>query len=68
MPDQPPRLVLIGHVGWARNETHGGTRVSLGGSGYAAAFAASLVLPGRVGLVAQLGPDLAEQGAAPAAG
>lgn len=62
MPDQPPRLVLIGHVGWARNETHGGTRVSLGGSGYAAAFAASLVLPGRVGLVAQLGPDLAEQG------
>jgi sugar/nucleoside kinase (ribokinase family) len=62
MPDQQPSLVLIGHVGWARNETHGGTRVSLGGSGYAATFAASLILPGRVGLVAQLGPDLAEQG------
>ena len=62
MPDQPPRLVLIGHVGWATNETPSGTRVSLGGSGYAAAFAASLILPGRVGLVAQLGPDLAEHG------
>ena len=62
MPDQPPSLVLIGHVGWATNETLSGTRVSLGGSGYAAAFAASLILPGRVGLVAQLGPDLAEHG------
>lgn len=62
MPDQPPRLVLIGHVGWATNETTCGTRVSLGGSGYAAAFAASLILPGRVGLVAQVGPDLAAEG------
>jgi sugar/nucleoside kinase (ribokinase family) len=62
MPDQPPSLVLIGHVGWATNETPSGTRVSLGGSGYAAAFAASLILPGRAGLVAQLGPDLAEHG------
>jgi sugar/nucleoside kinase (ribokinase family) len=59
MPDQQPTLVLIGHVGWAENETTSGTRVSLGGSGYAAAFAASLILPGRVGLVAQVGPDLA---------
>lgn len=62
MPDQPPRLVLIGHVGWATNETASGIQVSLGGSGYAAAFAASLIWPGRVGLVAQVGPDLAEQG------
>jgi sugar/nucleoside kinase (ribokinase family) len=62
MPDQPPSLVLIGHVGWATNETATGTRVSLGGSGYAAAFAASLVLPGQVGLVAQVGPDLAGPG------
>jgi sugar/nucleoside kinase (ribokinase family) len=62
MPDQPPSLVLIGHVGWATNKTAGGTQVSLGGSGYAAAFAASLIVPGRVGLVAQVGPDLAEQG------
>lgn len=59
MPDQPPSLVLVGHVGWATNETTSGTRVSLGGSGYAAAYAASLVLPGRVGLAAQVGPDLA---------
>lgn len=62
MPNHRPSLVLIGHVGWATNETTSGTRVSLGGSGYAAAFAASLILPGRVGLVAQLGPDLAEHG------
>lgn len=62
MPDQPPSLVLIGHVGRATNETPRGTRVSLGGSGYAAAFAASLILPGRVGLVAQVGPDLAGHG------
>jgi sugar/nucleoside kinase (ribokinase family) len=62
MPEQPPSLVLIGHVGWATNETPSGTRGSLGGSGFAAAFAASLVLPGRVGLVAQLGRDLAGRG------
>ena len=62
MPDQPPSLVIIGHVGWATNETARGTRVSLGGSGYAAAFAASLIRPDRVGLVAQVGPDLAEHG------
>lgn len=61
MPDQRPSLVLIGHVGWATNETPSGARVSLGGSGYAAAFAASLILPGQVGLVAQLGEDLAGQ-------
>lgn len=62
MPDQPPSLVLVGHVGRATNETTSGTRVSLGGSGYAAAFAASRLLPGQVGLVAQVGPDLAGQG------
>lgn len=62
MPDQRPSLVLIGHVGWATNESSSGSRVSLGGSGYAAAFAASLVRPGQVGLVAQVGPDLAGPG------
>ncbi len=64
MPDQPPSLVLIGHVGWATSETASGTRVALGGSGYAAAFAASRLLPGQVGLVAQVGPDLAGPGLA----
>ena len=59
---ESPSLVLIGHVGWATNETASGTRVSLGGSGYAAAFAAALVLPGQVGLVAQVGLDLAGPG------
>lgn len=57
-----PGLVLVGHVGWATNETASGSRLSLGGSGYAAAFAASLVLPGQVGLVAQVGPDLSGPG------
>jgi sugar/nucleoside kinase (ribokinase family) len=56
-----PKLVLVGHAGWATNETAHGTRVALGGSGYAAAYAASIVLPGQVGLVAQVGQDLAGQ-------
>jgi sugar/nucleoside kinase (ribokinase family) len=54
----PIDLVLVGHVGWATNETALGTGVSLGGSGYAAAYAASTLLGGRIGLVAQIGPDL----------
>ncbi|MGP7997277.1 MAG: carbohydrate kinase family protein [Streptosporangiaceae bacterium] len=57
-----PKLVLVGHVGWATNETATGTRVSVGGSGYAAAYAAGLVLPDQVGLAAQVGQDLAAQG------
>ena len=51
-------LVLVGHVGWATNENAHGTGASLGGSGYAAAYAASTLLAGRIGLVAQIGQDL----------
>ncbi len=51
-------LVIVGHVGWATNENAHGTGASLGGSGYAAALAASALLPGGTGLVAQAGPDL----------
>lgn len=51
-------LVLVGHVGWATNENYRGSGASLGGSGYAAAYAASTLLVGRTGLVAQIGPDL----------
>lgn len=60
----PIDLVLVGHVGWATNENALGTGASLGGSGYAAAYAASTVLAGRpgaagrTGLVAQIGQDL----------
>ena len=54
----PIGLVLVGHVGWATNENAHGTGVSLGGSGYAAAYAASTLLGGRVGLAAQIGQDL----------
>jgi len=53
-----PKLVLVGHVGWATNESASGSTAALGGSGYAAAYAASIVLPGQVGLVAQVGGDL----------
>jgi sugar/nucleoside kinase (ribokinase family) len=57
--DTPPvDLVLVGHVGWATNENAHGTGVSLGGSGYAASYAASTLLAGRIGLVAQIGQDL----------
>jgi len=57
--DIPPiDLVLVGHVGWATNENARGTGASLGGSGYAAAYAASTLLAGRIGLAAQIGQDL----------
>jgi sugar/nucleoside kinase (ribokinase family) len=64
----PIDLVLVGHVGWATNENALGTGVSLGGSGYAAAYAASTLLGGRIGpvgrigLVAQIGQDLNHRG------
>jgi sugar/nucleoside kinase (ribokinase family) len=54
----PIDLVLVGHVGWATNENAHGTGASLGGSGYAAAYAASTLLGGRIGLIAQIGRDL----------
>jgi sugar/nucleoside kinase (ribokinase family) len=57
--DIPPiDLVVVGHVGWATNENAHGTGASLGGSGYAAAYAASTLLAERIGLVAQIGRDL----------
>jgi sugar/nucleoside kinase (ribokinase family) len=61
---EPPDLVLIGHVGWATSGTASGTKASLGGSGYAAAFAAAMVAGDRavVGLVAQVGQDLELRG------
>jgi sugar/nucleoside kinase (ribokinase family) len=50
-------LVVIGHVGYATDRTARGTSSSVGGSGYAVAAAASVIFPGRVGLVAQIGAD-----------
>jgi sugar/nucleoside kinase (ribokinase family) len=54
----PVDLVLVGHVGWATNANALGTGASLGGSGYAAAYAASTLLGDRIGLAAQIGQDL----------
>ena len=56
-PASPADLVLIGHVGFATDRTANGTATYLGGSGFAAAFAAAALLDG-VGLVAQVGRDL----------
>ena len=54
-----PRIdvVLIGHVGFATNRTANSAKTSLGGAGYATAVAASALLMGQVGLVAQVGQD-----------
>ena len=52
-----PALVLIGHVGYATDRTASGMISYVGGSGYAAAFAASTLLPGGAGLVTQVGED-----------
>ena len=51
-------LVLVGHVGSATDRTPNGTATYTGGSGFAAAFAASALLGPSVGLVAQVGQDL----------
>ena|SRR5271166_5843444 len=53
---RPVDLVLIGHVGFATDRTAHGTITSIGGSGFATAFAAGALLDG-VGLVAQVGAD-----------
>jgi sugar/nucleoside kinase (ribokinase family) len=57
----PVDLVLIGHVGSAIDRTPRGTAAYTGGSGFAAAFAASALLGHGVGhgvgLVAQVGRD-----------
>lgn len=55
-PGGTPALVVIGHAGLATDQTASGTTTHAGGSGYAAAFAASAVLEG-VGLVTQVGQD-----------
>jgi sugar/nucleoside kinase (ribokinase family) len=57
-PAAPIELVLIGHVGFATDRTPHGTTSYTGGSGFAAAFAASALLDRGVGLVAQVGQDL----------
>jgi sugar/nucleoside kinase (ribokinase family) len=51
-------LVIIGHVGSATDHTVTGTKVALGGSGYAVAAAAAALFDGQVGLAAQVGKDL----------
>jgi sugar/nucleoside kinase (ribokinase family) len=53
----PINLVLIGHVGSATDRTPNGTTTYTGGSGFAAAFAASALLDRGVGLVTQVGDD-----------
>jgi sugar/nucleoside kinase (ribokinase family) len=55
-PAEPIDLVVIGHVGCATDQTASGTVTYIGGSGFAAAFAAAALLDG-VGLVAQVGDD-----------
>jgi len=50
-------LVLVGHVGSATDRTPRGTITYTGGSGFAAAFAASALLDRKVGLVTQVGED-----------
>ena len=57
-PGRPLSLIVIGHVGWATDQTTTGSTVVVGGSGYAAAAAAASLADGGVGLVAQVGADL----------
>ena len=54
---RPADLVLIGHAGFATDRTPHGMARYVGGSGFAAAFAASALLDGGVGLVTQVGDD-----------
>lgn len=54
---RPVDLVLVGHVGFATDRTANGTFSYPGGSGLAAAFAASALVDGGVGLVTQVGED-----------
>jgi sugar/nucleoside kinase (ribokinase family) len=51
-----PALVIIGHVGFATDQTASGSATYPGGSGLAAAFAAAALLD-DTGLVAQVGDD-----------
>ena len=51
-------LVVIGHVGLATDHTVTGTKVAVGGSGYAVAAAAAALFDEQVGLAAQMGTDL----------
>jgi sugar/nucleoside kinase (ribokinase family) len=56
-PPHPIDLVIIGHLGSATDWTPNGTTTYTGGSGFAAAFAASALLDRGVGLVTQAGED-----------
>jgi sugar/nucleoside kinase (ribokinase family) len=53
----PADLVLIGHAGFATDRTPNGTVRYLGGSGFAAAFAAAALIDDGAGLVTQVGED-----------
>lgn len=50
-------LTIVGHLGFAEDDTPFGHAVNLGGSGYACARGASAVRPERVGLMARVGED-----------
>lgn len=51
------RVVLVGHVGFAEDDTPFGSAVNLGGSGYAAARGATAAPDPATGLVARVGTD-----------
>lgn len=51
------RLVIVGHLGIGVDHTPKGSARNLSGSGYACARGASVVEPGRTGLVARVGRD-----------
>ena len=54
---RPADLVLIGHAGFATDRTPNGTIRYVGGSGFAAAFAAATLIDEGAGLVTQVGED-----------
>ncbi|HEY1916148.1 MAG TPA: carbohydrate kinase family protein [Streptosporangiaceae bacterium] len=54
----PVDVVVIGHAGWSTILTPEGEHTAPGGSGYAVAASAAAIIGSRVGLVAQVGPEL----------
>lgn len=53
----PVQVVLIGHLGFAQDDTPYGSTVGLGGSGYAAARGATAAVSTTTGIIARVGPD-----------